>query len=178
MSLNRMPPKRGGGSGGRGGGGGGRRPRPGRETELLPDPFDSRLDRSRFVTREAAAARAADSASDDGDGDSDAKHSADSDCEDADEPDAASRRHIPIPLAMWDFGQCDAKRCTGRKLSRLGMIATLQVWALYSRFWGVGSTCAPLSRCRWAAPSAGSCSRQKGGSRSAQTTARSSKLTE
>lgn len=132
VAHSRMPPKRGGGSGGRGGGA--RRSRPGRETELFPDPFDSRLDRSRFVTREAAAARAADSASDDGDGDGDSdKRSGDSDCEDADEPDAASRRHIPIPLAMWDFGQCDAKRCTGRKLSRLGMIATLQVRVVSSR---------------------------------------------
>jgi hypothetical protein len=29
---------------------------------------------------------------------------------------------FPIKLAMWDFGQCDAKRCTGQKLSRAGWI--------------------------------------------------------
>lgn len=39
-----------------------------------------------------------------------------------------------VKLAMWDFGQCDAKRCTGRKLSRLGCIKEMRV---QQRFPGV-----------------------------------------
>ena len=41
--------------------------------------------------------------------------------------------HTP-PLAMWDFEQCDAKRCTGRKLHRHG---ELKLLSLNDRFKGV-----------------------------------------
>ncbi|WPK22971.1 hypothetical protein PUMCH_000194 [Australozyma saopauloensis] len=34
---------------------------------------------------------------------------------------------LPVKLAMWDFDQCDPKRCSGKKLERLGYIKNLQV---------------------------------------------------
>lgn len=36
------------------------------------------------------------------------------------------RRSFPVTLRMWDFQQCDSKRCTGRKLCRLGYVKSMK----------------------------------------------------
>lgn len=45
-----------------------------------------------------------------------------------------SKTDFRIPLAMWDFEQCDAKRCTGKKLERLNMLQSI---SLHTPFRGV-----------------------------------------
>ncbi|KAG1730854.1 DUF367-domain-containing protein [Suillus paluster] len=50
------------------------------------------------------------------------------------EDDESGRPHIDVPVAMWDFDHCDPRRCSGKKLARLGLITELRVG---SRFRGV-----------------------------------------
>eukprot|EP00455_Lapot_gusevi_P051849 TRINITY_DN7821_c0_g2_i3.p1 TRINITY_DN7821_c0_g2~~TRINITY_DN7821_c0_g2_i3.p1 ORF type:complete len:341 (+),score=106.08 TRINITY_DN7821_c0_g2_i3:48-1070(+) len=57
------------------------------------------------------------------------KHSEDREYSDAptERAEDAEPPKFPIQLAMWDFGQCDAKKCTGRKLARLNLLRELRV---------------------------------------------------
>jgi len=40
-----------------------------------------------------------------------------------------ARKGIDVKLRMWDFEQCDPKRCTGRKLCRIGFIKEMDLGA-------------------------------------------------
>ena len=44
---------------------------------------------------------------------------------------AAAAAEPELRLAMWDFGQCDAKRCTGKKLERFHLIKSLPTAAFF-----------------------------------------------
>ncbi|KAI9221113.1 hypothetical protein BC828DRAFT_347541 [Blastocladiella britannica] len=54
--------------------------------------------------------------------------------EGSDEDSGPVRCEIKVPLAMWDFEHCDPKRCSGKRLSRMGLIRSIKV---SQRFAGV-----------------------------------------
>lgn len=41
--------------------------------------------------------------------------------------DESDEIEVNFPVAMWDFNQCDPKKCSGRKLARLKLIKSLKV---------------------------------------------------
>lgn len=45
----------------------------------------------------------------------------------ADSDEDSTGIQINFPVAMWDFNQCDPKKCSGRKLARLNLIKCLKI---------------------------------------------------
>lgn len=86
--------------------------------------------------RESSDSEESEEASEDDDRDENDQESANSNDEttSSKEGDTLEQFQVPFRIAMWDVGQCDPKRCTGRKLSRFNMIETLR---LGTRFNGI-----------------------------------------
>ncbi|XP_014222530.1 ribosome biogenesis protein TSR3 homolog isoform X1 [Trichogramma pretiosum] len=46
--------------------------------------------------------------------------------ENEDLEEAPAKQHVPFPVVMWDYGQCDSKKCSGRKLAKHNLIKVLR----------------------------------------------------
>jgi pre-rRNA-processing protein TSR3 len=57
-------------------------------------------------------------------------HQADHRHTDADASDITEKPSVPV--AMWDFGQCDPKKCSGAKLARLRLLQPLRISQRFS----------------------------------------------
>ncbi|KRY53041.1 N-chimaerin, partial [Trichinella britovi] len=62
--------------------------------------------------------------------------------EDSSSDEDAESGRTAIPLAMWDFNQCDVKKCTGRKLVRMGFVKSLRLGSFWS-----GISLTPTASC-------------------------------
>ena len=70
--------------------------------------------------RDQEASSSTESGSDNADGSSD-------ETADGNSSGRRGRQEVTLPLAMWDLGQCDKKRCTGTRLVRQGVIQELRL---------------------------------------------------
>ncbi|SPO28995.1 related to TSR3 - protein required for processing of the 20S pre-rRNA [Ustilago trichophora] len=93
------------------------------DSEEEDDSEEDSSDDENPSTRRAAAS----SSDEDDDDDDDEEDSSEADSDYNSVDGGSDVESIDVPVAMWDFNHCDPKRCSGKKLSRLGLIQELRV---------------------------------------------------